>query len=233
MFKPSHIYAFSLGAGVTLILMLFIGYGLDGNMGFCKLEAAGSPTETPVTCAREWIGALSGWVAAIVAYLVVRPQLKMMQLQAASVRAADRLETIGVQIEVMANIIQKIMRIEPPVFQIGVSPQEVFNGYGSYTNKVIDVFEELDPSSTNDFVQYLHIQLVGLTASQVEALEKLALDAQQCTGDELSIVNAALNKAVRHARGEVVSAFESVSLQLWKQRSDLQMIADRPLNFVL
>ena len=65
MFKPAHIYAFSLGAGLTLILMLFIGYGLDGDMGFCKLDAAGSTAETPVTCAREWLSTIATIVAAI------------------------------------------------------------------------------------------------------------------------------------------------------------------------
>nr|WP_320142424.1 hypothetical protein [uncultured Cohaesibacter sp.] len=81
MFKPSHIFAFSLGAGLTLILMLFIGYQLDGDMGLCKLEAAGNPAETPVTCAREWIGALSGWIAASGALIVGLPTLKLLQQQ--------------------------------------------------------------------------------------------------------------------------------------------------------
>ncbi|SFN60100.1 hypothetical protein SAMN04488056_101433 [Cohaesibacter marisflavi] len=82
MFKPSHIFAFSLGAGLTVLLMLFIGYGLDGNMGFCKLEAAGSPAETPVTCVREWIGALSGWVAAVGAIIIGFPTLRWLKVQA-------------------------------------------------------------------------------------------------------------------------------------------------------
>nr|WP_319516572.1 hypothetical protein [uncultured Cohaesibacter sp.] len=99
MFKPSHIYAFSLGAGLTLILMLFIGYGLDGDMGFCKLQAAGSAGETPVTCAREWIGALSGWVAAAGALAIGSPTLRWLKIQTQLRPMEKQIEKIGSCIE--------------------------------------------------------------------------------------------------------------------------------------
>ena len=104
MFKPSHIFAFSLGAGLTLILMLFIGYGLDGDMGFCKLEAARSPAETPVTCAREWIGALSGWVAAITAFVIGFPTLKYLKAQAFAGPVKQKTLKIAETIEHIQNV---------------------------------------------------------------------------------------------------------------------------------
>lgn len=64
MIKSSHILIFSFGAGITVLIMLGLGYQLDGDMGLCKLEAADSSAETPATCFRSWLGALSGWVAA-------------------------------------------------------------------------------------------------------------------------------------------------------------------------
>nr|WP_321457207.1 hypothetical protein [uncultured Cohaesibacter sp.] len=98
MFKPSHIYAFSLGAGLTVLLMLFIGYGLDGDMGFCKLEAAKSAAETPVTCAREWIGALSGWVAALGAIGVGGPTLYWLKAQTQLAPTERQLEKISISL---------------------------------------------------------------------------------------------------------------------------------------
>lgn len=42
MIKSSHILTFSFGAGVTALIMLGLGYQLDGDMGLCKLEASGN-----------------------------------------------------------------------------------------------------------------------------------------------------------------------------------------------
>ena len=103
MFKPSHIFAFGLGAGLTVLLMLFIGYQLDGDMGFCRLEAAASAAETPVTCAREWIGALSGWVAAAGAISVGLPTLKWLKAQTQLNQTEQRIETATKALNTMRN----------------------------------------------------------------------------------------------------------------------------------
>ena len=105
MIKSSHILTFSFGAGVTVLIMLGLGYQLDGDMGLCKLEAAGNATETPATCFRSWIGALSGWVAAIAALLVGLPTIKLLKRQLA-------LPVIEAQIVRENQLIDAFVKIE-------------------------------------------------------------------------------------------------------------------------
>ncbi|WP_319528969.1 hypothetical protein [uncultured Cohaesibacter sp.] len=108
MFKPTHIFAFSLGAGLTVLLMLFIGYQLDGDMGLCRLEAANSAAETPVTCAREWIGALSGWIAAAGALGVGLPTVAWL-------RAQTQLPTTEVEIADLEQLIRALKKTDGPI----------------------------------------------------------------------------------------------------------------------
>ena len=101
MINSRYIAGFAFGVGLTVILMLFLGYQLDGNVGLCKLEAAGSIGETPATCLRSWLGALSGWVAAVAALTIGWPTLRLLRNQNQLPAVESRIKEIhGMQIAV-------------------------------------------------------------------------------------------------------------------------------------
>ncbi|MCV6576286.1 MAG: hypothetical protein OIF58_11175 [Cohaesibacter sp.] len=164
MINPSHILTFSFGAGVTILIMLGLGYQLDGDMGLCKLEAANSAAETPATCLRSWLGALSGWVAVVGALGIGLPTLNWM-------RAQTQLPTVKAEIIELEKLIQSLRDADSPIGDLyGLMDTGKCNW-----SDVVTLAKKIDSSLNVIEKAFVKIQTLGLEGIEPDITSAISI----------------------------------------------------------